>query len=285
MAASPWIIEPTAENFEAEVLVRSASVPVVVDFWATWCAPCRQLAPILEKLAQQYQGQFILAKVDTEKQPDLAAAFGVQSIPLVVAVKQGQIVDGFQGALGEAQVREFLDRILPSPMEKLLIEAAELEQTSPSEAEAKYREVLVLEPKLDEVKVALTRVLCAQQKYEEAGQVIAELEQRGYLEPEVESLKAQIELHAAAAESGSVEEARRAVAANPNDFKAKILLIESLADVGKKTEALDLCLDIIENGAGPVRDQAKEVMLKVLATMNDVLVTSQYRRQLGTLWL
>ena len=206
-------------------------------------------------------------------------------IPLVVAVKQGQIVDGFQGAQGESQVREFIERILPSPVERLMIAAAGLEATSPSEAEGKYREVLAIEPKIEEAQIALARVLCAQQKYEDAGRVIEELEKRGYLEPEVEGLKAQIELHAAAAESGSVEEARKAVAANPKDFDAKILLAESLADVGKKTEALDLCLEIIEDAAGPVRDKAKEAMLKILATMSDVMVTSHYRRQLATLWL
>jgi putative thioredoxin len=284
MSVSPWIIEPTAENFETEVIERSLSVPVVVDFWATWCAPCRQLAPILEKLAQEYKGQFILAKVDTEKQPELAQVFGVQSIPLVVAVKQGQIADGFQGAQGEVEVRSFIERILPSPIERLMMEAMELEATAPSEAEAKYREVLLLSPTADEVKISLGRVLVAQEKYEEASQLIEELEKRGYLEPEAESLKAKIELHAAAEESGSVDQARKLVAANPNDFEAKVHLAESLAGVGKNTEALDTCLEVIENGAGPVRDKAKEAMLKILATMTDVVATSSYRRQLATLW-
>ncbi len=284
MATSPWTIAPTNENFEAEVLERSMTTPVVVDFWATWCGPCLQLAPILDKLTAEFAGKFILAKIDTDKQPDLAAAFGVQSIPLVVIVKDGQIADGFQGVKSEAEVRAWIQKQMPSPTEVLVFAAAALEATAASEAEAKYREALVLEPAHEGAQIGLARVLCLREKYDEASAIIVELEQRGSLDPEAEALKAKIELHAAAEESGSVDEARQAIAANPKDFEARVRLAEALASVGKNTEALDTCLEVIENGSGPIRDKAKDAMVLILSTITDVQFTTVYRRKLATAW-
>src|SRR3954470_18180234 len=102
------VFDATAENFEADVLKASLQVPVLVDFWATWCGPCKQLGPILEKLATEYNGAFRLAKVDVDKEQQLGAAFQIRSIPTVMLVKEGQLVDGFPGALPEGQPRESL---------------------------------------------------------------------------------------------------------------------------------------------------------------------------------
>ncbi|GAA5031988.1 tetratricopeptide repeat protein [Actinopolymorpha pittospori] len=111
-APGGYVIDVTEATFQQDVVDRSATVPVVIDFWATWCQPCKQLSPILERLATDYAGKFLLAKIDVDENPRLSQAAGIQSIPLVVAVVRGQLVPLFQGALPEAQVRQFIDELL-----------------------------------------------------------------------------------------------------------------------------------------------------------------------------
>src|SRR5438270_426370 len=111
------MIDVTLENFESEVIAASSAQPVLVDFWATWCGPCKSLGPILEKLEKDYAGRFKLAKIDSDQEQQLAAAFGIRSIPTVILLMNGQPVDGFTGALPEGQVRQFLDKHVPPAQE------------------------------------------------------------------------------------------------------------------------------------------------------------------------
>ena len=134
MSNSPYIIDITLENFQQVILEGSMQHPVLVDFWADWCAPCKQLLPILTKLADEYQGQFILAKVNIEEQQELAAQFQVRSVPTVMLVSQGQLVDQFNGAKPESEIRAFLEPHLSNPVAQLkeqikqLVGAEELDQ-------------------------------------------------------------------------------------------------------------------------------------------------------------
>lgn len=283
-APSAWIFEPTIDTFEKEVVERSMTVPVVIDFWATWCQPCLLLAPILEKLVNEYQGQFFLAKVETEKNPELAGAFGVQSIPLVVALREGRPVDAFQGALSETQVREWLTRILPSESERLLGEAITLEATSPADAETRYRRVVELEPESAPALIGLGRVLLAQGKVDEVQPLVDKLEARGFLEAEAEQLKSQLALKTAAASfSGDIEGARSAASKDPQNIDLQVDLAETLAASGKFEEALDLCLGHIARDKAGAGVRAKEAMLTILGSMTDHELAGQYRRKLATL--
>ena len=143
---SQWIADVVEENFEREVIERSRERPVVVDFWAEWCEPCRSLGPVLEKLAEEAGGEFLLAKVEVDRAPNLAAAYRIQGIPAVKAFRDGRPVLEFVGALPETKVREFLARLRPSLADGLTREAAGQEGSDPQAAEAAYRRALAEEP-------------------------------------------------------------------------------------------------------------------------------------------
>lgn len=283
-ANSAWIIDVTEENFETEVLQKSQQIPVIIDFWAPWCGPCQQLAPLLEQIVNEFQGKVQLAKVNIDEQQGLAAAFRVQSIPTVFALLNGQPVDQFQGILPEESLREWITRLVPSPVDMLLQEGQILEETDPAAAEAKYREAADLEPKNDTLQLRLAAVLAKQSRFDECGKIIEELEKRGFLEPEAEQIKSQLELQAAAEEAGGVEEARKALEADPDNAALKIALADALAIANKHEEALELCLGIIAEDKAGAGVEAKATMLRIFDLLGpQSALTSAYRRKLATL--
>ncbi|HVW03052.1 MAG TPA: thioredoxin [Planctomycetaceae bacterium] len=282
MDQSPWIIDATLETFGEKVIDRSEQLPVVIDFWATWCGPCQQLGPVLEKLAREYNGQFLLAKVDVDKEPDIAGHFGVQSIPQVFAVRDKQIVEQFTGSLPEEQIRQWLSAILPNPYETLVAEAKKLEATDPPAAEGKYRAAIELQPAESPAKIGLAQVLLGQNRDEESRKLIDELEARGYLEPEADHIKAELEVRAAAQEAGGVSESRAAVAADPNNLELQLKLAEALAAAHKYTEALDICLGLVEKDKAKMGEPARELMVRVFQILgNTSELTQTYRRKLA----
>lgn len=283
-ANAPWIIDVTEENFETEVLQKSQQIPIIIDFWAPWCGPCQQLAPLLEQIVNEFQGKVQLAKVNIDEQQGLAAAFRVQSIPTVFALLNGQPVDQFQGILPEESLREWITRLVPSPVDMLLQEGQILEETDPAAAEAKYREAADLEPKNDTLQLRLAAVLAKQSRFDECGKIIEELEKRGFLEPEAEQIKSQLELQAAAEEAGGVEEARKALEADPDNAALKIALADALAIANKHEEALELCLGIIAEDKAGAGVEAKATMLRIFDLLGpQSALTSAYRRKLATL--
>ena len=170
----------TDATFQTAVVERSRTVPVVIDLWAEWCEPCRQLGPILERVVASTQGRVELAKVDIDKNPGVAQAFRVQSIPAVYAMKDGQVVDGFMGAQGEAAVRDFIEKLVPAP------ELTEVERLVDAGDEASLRAALEIEPDNEDAVAALAGLLIDGDRPEEA----VELLERIPATPEVRRLLA-----------------------------------------------------------------------------------------------
>jgi putative thioredoxin len=281
---SPWIVETNTKRFESDVIRASAERPVVVDFWATWCAPCRQLTPVLEKLATEFNGRFQLVKINIEENPELAQAFGVQSIPYVVALRDGQPVTEFQGVHPEDKLREWLNSVLPSKADELFKKGRALEAKDAKGALAAYREAAALEPENAALRIAIVRVLLALKQDDEARAIIAELETRGYLEPEAERLKSQLELRAAAAEAGPLDEARKAAAAAPEDLGLQLKLADALAAANRHEESLQVLLAILEKDKAGIGVEAKNTMLRVFDALGPGSeLSSTYRRKLATL--
>src|SRR5512134_1793960 len=168
--------DTTAARFEQDVLERSKTVPVLVDFWAPWCAPCRVLKPILEKLAVEFEGRFALAKVNTDENPEIATRYGVRGIPNVKAFVDGQLVDEFTGALPESGVRGFLEGLIPSQSEKLRrAAAAALAKGDAPNAEAALREAIALDPANLDARIDFAALLLARDDYAGAEAQLAEV--------------------------------------------------------------------------------------------------------------
>jgi putative thioredoxin len=281
---SPWVIEATAENFERDVVERSAAVPVVVDFWAAWCGPCRMLGPLLERLAQEYGGKFVLAKVDTDRDADLAAQFGVRSIPAVFGLRDGRAVDGFIGVQPESAIRAWLDRLLPTPAEQAAAEASRLEAADPQAAEAKYNLALSLDPDLLPAQIGLARTALEQGRLEDAAARIAAIERREFLDPEAEKVKAELVLRLQARQAGvgGVEAARAALAQRPDDPELKLRLAEALAAAGQYADALALGLELVERDRKGVGERARQTMVAIFQLLPpDSDLVTEYQRQLS----
>jgi len=282
MAESPQTIETTAERFEADVFERSKQTPVVLDFSAAWCQPCRLLAPLLEKLADEYAGKFVLVKADTDQLPQQALAFRVEGIPAVYALRDGEVIDSFTGLLTESQLRQWLAAIIPSESELLIKEATAGEATDPAAAEAKYRQALELTPNLPAATIGLIRVLLAAGQTDEARQLLQQLEGRGFLEPDAQRLKADLQLRGGARSANDVDGLRAAVAKAPADSAVTLQLAEAFLATGDYEEGLSLCLKIIARERGPLRDQARQRMLDVFRVLgDDSPLTQNFRRQLA----
>lgn len=276
--ASPsWVVNTTRDQFESDVMGRSRELPVIVDFWAPWCAPCRALGPVLEKLAEEGAGKFVLVKANTDDLPEFAGQFNVQGIPAVFAVVNGEIVDYFNGALPEPQLRQWLDRVLVAGQ---LADARQLEELSPPGAEAKYQAILAADAKNEVARIGLARTLIAQERFSEAADLVAELEKRGFLEPEAQKLKAALDLHGK--ERPDLANIAAAAAAAPQDAGLQWQWAEALAGAGQYEPALGILLNLVERDRKGSGESARKLMIEIFQVLPDGSeLTTEYRRKLS----
>ncbi|MEK7252372.1 MAG: thioredoxin [Actinomycetota bacterium] len=263
-------------QFGPEVLQRSHEVPVVVDFWAEWCGPCKTLGPILERLATEYDGRFTLVKVDVDTNRELQAQFRVQSIPTVLAFKGGQPVASFIGAKSESQVRAWIEALLPTRWDRLVDEARDLSLSGDEAgAEVLYREVLATIPDHPEAATALASLLIARKQTDDALIVLGRLPRTS----EVERLEAAARL--AARSEVDLTSLERRLTENPDDHAARLELGEALAAKGEYEPGLDHLLAVVRTG-GPLRQRARQAMVDVFGLIGpDHPLTAGYRRALA----
>jgi putative thioredoxin len=242
------------------------------------------LGPLLEKLAQEYDGRFVLAKVDSDREGELAAQFGVRSIPAVFGVRDGKVVDGFLGLQPEKLIRAWLDRLLPTPAEILASDAKALELTDLHGALAKYNAALALDADLAAALSGLARIALEQGRLDDAAARVAALERRGFLEPDAEKVKAKLTLRLQAQQAGGItlDAARAALAAKPADPNLKFQLAETLAAAGQYADALALCLELVERGGKEISEKARQTMTAIFQLLppGSELVT-EYQRLLS----
>ena len=284
MADPPNVISTTMETFRQDVIEQSQVRPVVVDFWADWCGPCKQLMPLLEKLANEAKGAFCLVKVNVDECPEIAGAFGVQSIPFVVAMVDGQPASHFAGVQTEPQLRDWLKSFMPSPAMEAWDQGQQHEADSSIElAEASYRKASELEPEVAEFRIAHIRVLMELNRDLEAREILDELNNRGFLEPEAQALLDQLEMRSQVEESGGAAEARKALEASPDDLTLQLKLAEALGADSRFEEACNMLLEIVKKDRGGVGVPAKEAMVGLLTVMGSKSkLASEFRRKLAT---
>jgi putative thioredoxin len=257
------VVEVTDQNFGTAVLDESMTRPVVVDFWAAWCQPCRMIGPVLERLAEEHRGQFLLAKLDVDANPQASAAFGIQSIPAVKAFRDGQPVSEFIGAIPEQAIRQWLQGVLPSEADALADRAAEEERAGRAdEAERLYREALAQDPGHRRGAVGLGGLLAMKGESEQAREVLSGLRP----DPEAERLLAAIEVSEWASPNGD----------------SPLSKAEGAAAEGRFQEALEVFLAAVRNGTPEEKQRARDAMLKVFSVLgDDDPLTSEYRRKLA----
>lgn len=263
MAKSAWIVNVAGEDFQREVIERSKETPVVVDFWTPWCAPCRALGPLLEKLVKERNGDIVLAKVNIDEAQDLAARFEVMSIPTVIAFRDGQPVLDFVGVLPESELQAFFDRIAPSRADRLARQAKPLEIAQPAQAETLYREALDLDRNHETAMVGLARVLIDQGQCGEARELLENLAAAGELAEEAERLQALLFLREQAASFGSEDDIRRRLAADPTNARSMFELGSVLAASARYPDALEQLLAAGQRDHSLAASAVRETMVKI----------------------
>ncbi|MBY0527666.1 MAG: tetratricopeptide repeat protein [Gemmataceae bacterium] len=259
---SPWIADVAEADFEREVIERSREQPVVIDFWAPWCAPCRLLGPVLEKLVAERDGAVRLAKINVDEAQNLAVEFAIEGIPAVKAMRDGKVILEFVGVLPEGQLRQFLDRLVPSEADKQAKQAAELEATNPAEAEKLYRQALEKEPSQPAALLGLARALLARGQEAEAETLLERVTSRED-HAEVERLRAILALKEAAREFGDEAALRQRLQKEPSNAQVQYELGCVVAAAGRYKEALDQLLTAGQNDKKLAGTKVKEAMVRV----------------------
>jgi putative thioredoxin len=273
------MMDVTVENFELEVMAASMQTPVLVDFWAPWCGPCKTIGPMLEKLEEDYQGRFKLVKINSDDEQQLAGAFGIKSIPTCILLKGGRPVDGFMGALPEGKIKEFLDKHLPSVEEMMASEDAQkaqalLEEGNDEEALVKLQEALAVNPANDEARYDYAKLLIKLGELQTAEMVLAPALAQIPLQLRFEALHHWLAcfqfMQKDEKAQWSLEQMDAQLAKDKRDFETRLAKARYLVVVGEWTQAMDELLEIVMRDKSWSDQIARKLYVAILELMSPV---------------
>ena len=280
------MIDVTVENFEAEVVAASMTTPVLVDFWAPWCGPCKTLGPVLEKLAADYNGAFELAKVDVDAEQELAAAFQIRSVPTVMLVKGGQLVDGFPGALPEGQLREFLKHHGIEPAEAVAdAPAAEIAAApvDPHEDVMRLRKDIEAAPDKAELKLDLALALLRTGAATEAEHLLDTLPANLATDDRTVKARARLGFAALLKDAPPAEVLHAAIAADPADLRARHLLGVRELVAGDAEAGLQQFIEMLQRDRSFGEGLARKSLIDAFRVVEDGNLVGLYRRRMSSL--
>ena len=291
-AAPDLIKETTTQTFVKDVIEESKRQPVLIDFWAPWCGPCRQLTPILEKAVRAAKGRVKLVKMNIDEHPAIPGQMGIQSIPAVIAFANGQPADGFMGAVPESQVNAFIDKVTkampragePNVAEILKEAETVLAEGDPANAAQIYAEVLAADPTNIAALAGLAKCYVATRAIEQAKQTLAMVPESKRSDPAVKAVQAAIDLAEQAKALGPVSELEQKVAANPLDHQGRFDLAIALNASGKRAEATDQLLEIVKRDRKWNDDAARKQLVQFFDAWGPAdQATTDGRKRLSTI--
>ena len=285
MSSSPHIFEATMENFQQEVMDASSTTPVLVDVWAEWCAPCKQLMPLLEKLVIEYQGAFRLAKVNADEQEQLTSSLGVRSLPTIILVKDGQAVDGFSSALPESEIRKVLEKHIELPEEAPYEKAHRIwGEGDVDGALAILSEMNQKDPENLKVLIDLAQLKAEDGDLETAEQVLESLPPEEKLQHQAKQLAARIKFLKQSAELPPVKDLEMALEQDPKDPNALHLLALHYVLAERNAEAMELLIRLMQVDSKYKDEVAKVTLVELFEKLgNSNPDVRAYRRRLYTL--
>mgnify|MGYP001765644649 FL=1 len=285
---APLIKDVTSASFRNDVIAASMNGPVLVDFWAPWCGPCKQLTPVLEKAVNAAGGKVALAKMNIDDHPEIAGQLGIQSIPAVIAFQRGRPVDGFMGALPESQIKTFIEKLVGPIVDEAaeLLTEAEAALVAGDAAGAAQIFAAVLEARPDELKAlgGLARAFLELGEVEQARSVLDSAPETAKPDPAIAAARAALDLAEQAAGVGDMRDLAGRVAANADDHEARFDLAVALVGLGKREEAAAALLEIIKRERGWSDDKARKQLLQFFDAWGPMdAATIQARRRLSAL--